>query len=423
MKKLFAVCLFFAVAGHLDAKGIFTNPGTRAASLGGAYTGIADDLTAIYWNPAGLAQLEGSGSEVSLVYSASPAKANTAPTNDGSPDSTNGSFPIPESAFSGGEPDFNERELDIKAVLPFAGIYENRNGFVRAFGVYASGGGGGIWEDGSVPNLYASLSSKYAYIVTNFTVAKKISNRLSVGGGLNIVNMFDKLFVEKKWSGGAPYTATIDKNSYGYGFEITAGAMYELNSRLQLGAVIRSGAKIKLDGSATVTHSIPAYAAALGGVSEYTQEYHYPMTAGVGASYNVNKKMLVTGGIDFNRYSRMKDDTTYDTPSGILTSGSNNDGWVNTYQIRGGVEYAASGRLAYRFGFYTDPAPNDRSKLTLFNTNQYDWIPVTLGVGYDFGRTKIDFCYAHTFSDQPSSGTREYEYAVDSVRFSTAYKF
>jgi hypothetical protein len=35
------------------------NPGARAVAMGGAFTGLADDEMAIYYNPAGLAQLEG----------------------------------------------------------------------------------------------------------------------------------------------------------------------------------------------------------------------------------------------------------------------------------------------------------------------------------------------------------------------------
>ena len=35
--------------------------GSRAQSMGGAFIGLADDWTAIYWNPAGLTQLRGFG--------------------------------------------------------------------------------------------------------------------------------------------------------------------------------------------------------------------------------------------------------------------------------------------------------------------------------------------------------------------------
>jgi hypothetical protein len=49
----------------------FAAVGTRAAGMGGAFVGVADDATAIYWNPAGLA----SGSFFSLVLDNGSAKA------------------------------------------------------------------------------------------------------------------------------------------------------------------------------------------------------------------------------------------------------------------------------------------------------------------------------------------------------------
>ena len=42
-----------------------TGAGARAAGMGGAFIGVADDATAIVWNPAGLTQLE--RMEVSVV--------------------------------------------------------------------------------------------------------------------------------------------------------------------------------------------------------------------------------------------------------------------------------------------------------------------------------------------------------------------
>ena len=35
----------------------FAGVGVRAMGMGGAFAGVADDFTAIYWNPAGLAQI------------------------------------------------------------------------------------------------------------------------------------------------------------------------------------------------------------------------------------------------------------------------------------------------------------------------------------------------------------------------------
>ena len=33
--------------------------GARAAGMGGAFSALADDITALYWNPAGIARLKG----------------------------------------------------------------------------------------------------------------------------------------------------------------------------------------------------------------------------------------------------------------------------------------------------------------------------------------------------------------------------
>ena len=49
----------------------FATSGTRAAGMGGAFVGMADDATAIYWNPAGLA----SGAFFSLVLDTSRGEA------------------------------------------------------------------------------------------------------------------------------------------------------------------------------------------------------------------------------------------------------------------------------------------------------------------------------------------------------------
>lgn len=44
--------------GTAGAQFLKIGPGARVDSLGGAFSGLADDVTSIYWNPAGLTQLE-----------------------------------------------------------------------------------------------------------------------------------------------------------------------------------------------------------------------------------------------------------------------------------------------------------------------------------------------------------------------------
>jgi hypothetical protein len=53
------LCLMIIPNNVLGAGAAFLkmDVGAKAAAMGGAYTALADDVTAIYWNPAGLAQL------------------------------------------------------------------------------------------------------------------------------------------------------------------------------------------------------------------------------------------------------------------------------------------------------------------------------------------------------------------------------
>jgi hypothetical protein len=51
------LCVCLAVVGTAAPAGaqVFESVGTRALGMGGAFVAVADDVTAVYWNPAGLA--------------------------------------------------------------------------------------------------------------------------------------------------------------------------------------------------------------------------------------------------------------------------------------------------------------------------------------------------------------------------------
>ena len=57
MKKIVFIILVVLLAVTLNARWNITGAGARAAGMGGAFIGVADDATAVVWNPAGLTQL------------------------------------------------------------------------------------------------------------------------------------------------------------------------------------------------------------------------------------------------------------------------------------------------------------------------------------------------------------------------------
>ena len=68
-----------AAAQEERAIGNFAGVGVRAMGMGGAFVGVADDFTAMYWNPAGLAQMQHREVQVSLLRN---SRANDSVFND-----------------------------------------------------------------------------------------------------------------------------------------------------------------------------------------------------------------------------------------------------------------------------------------------------------------------------------------------------
>src|SRR5688572_12357906 len=55
LKSRVSVCVLLAVVGVSGVAEAQALLGTRAAGMAGAFVGVADDASAVYWNPAGLA--------------------------------------------------------------------------------------------------------------------------------------------------------------------------------------------------------------------------------------------------------------------------------------------------------------------------------------------------------------------------------
>ena len=64
---LLCVWVHGAVAQEERAIDNFAGVGVRAMGMGGAFVGVADDFTAMYWNPAGLAQMQQREVQVSFL--------------------------------------------------------------------------------------------------------------------------------------------------------------------------------------------------------------------------------------------------------------------------------------------------------------------------------------------------------------------
>jgi long-chain fatty acid transport protein len=55
ISRILSLTVVVGLTPHVVTAQSFAAVGTRAAGMGGAFVGVADDASAIYWNPAGLA--------------------------------------------------------------------------------------------------------------------------------------------------------------------------------------------------------------------------------------------------------------------------------------------------------------------------------------------------------------------------------
>lgn len=64
----------FEKVGTFDGQFLKIGVGARAAAMGGAFVGVADDAEALYWNPAGIARIDPDKSELGFHHANWPAQ-------------------------------------------------------------------------------------------------------------------------------------------------------------------------------------------------------------------------------------------------------------------------------------------------------------------------------------------------------------
>ena len=424
----FLVTFCFMIS-NVFAGTVFMTPGARATGMGGAFVAIADDATAIYWNPAGLKNQQGSGVEFSSFYINDTARSNKPLGNSSSLIPKQNEFIIGK--LSSIEPDaFSNRDFKTSAFLPFIGAYKRLDdATVIGFGAYAAGGGGGKWEDTvSLPSnpynftdMYAKADGQYGFMLFNVSGARTLTEKLSFGLGVNVIYMQDNGAVQKDYLiSGTPVSGIkIDANATGTGVEGVAGLLYTPIDALNLGLTFKSGSNLVLDGHATLSTIGSSDVK-----SNYTENYKYPMTVSFGAAYDVNEKLKVACEADCYDYSSCKKDVNYNNQvSGVFVNENVNSNWHNTITYSAGAQYKYTDNLSFMAGYQYDNGPSPQDKLTLMGTDQYSYDTLCLGVEYIYGKFKIDFSVADNISQDLSSDGISYTYNSIAYRTGVGYSF
>ncbi len=340
-----AAGLFTAVflPGGAAASGYeFDGVGARAIARGGAVIADATDWTAIYWNPANLAEVRRHEAGLEL-------KAGKSYSRDGN------SFNLGPL----GNP-FSKKKLDSSFFFGSAGsVLPIDEDSTLGVGVYMPLLQGSKFGDTDpTPTFYNSLHYEgfAAIAVGNVSYARKLTERFSGAAGLNVV--YGRLESESRHDFAfSPFSASADvitqkMDGSGYGVEAVFGGKYEITDRWFAGAVFRSGAKVELKGEAeAVSTVLPTEK------SDFEFTLRQPPTSGVGLAWKDGGRFTFTFDCTQTWWKGFSNATKYDTQGTLLLDTPNTFDWNNSWKFRAGALWKYSESTDYMAGYaYDTPA-------------------------------------------------------------------
>ncbi len=378
-------------AGGFEGSGI----GPKALSMGGAFVGLADDWSAAFWNPAGLAFLNGWGVGQSVDFISLRALDNNSIANP-TPPLTQANIEQGDPFFQlGGEPArFGVTDTTIQAALPSVAGYKAWGPWAISAGVFAPLGFAFKIDDQTIPGYTASYKSQGSILEYNLSVARQWGDRWAVGMGVNFLDARLKRDATKQTPA---YTFTSSADGRGQAIQGVFGLLGRLNKSLSMGLVYKTANDIALDGTATVTPGIGMMNSETSG---QTSTIHTPATYSVGFAFLPAPSLTTTMDWEGTDWTPTREKVQFAQPGVILQNQDFDAHWRFTNRVRAGTEYrwdyTPQKQLLFRAGYTWDPYAVPDSAVSVTNLVDVSRNVYTLGLGWRLGawQPQVGFAYA-----------------------------
>ena len=396
IKRLQLLVVIVISSATLFAGGFQINEhSARAMAMAGAFTGLANDASAVQFNAAGITQLKGTHISAGTTLILPIAKfTGIAGDNSANP------F-IPESA---------EYELDKQIFTPFNFYLTQQltDDLFIGLGVNNPYGLGTKWDD-TWPGRYIALDTEVQTFFGNLVVAYKVSDQLSVSAGFvyafGNVKIIKNLALADPVAGVPKPDAQTKLEGDGTAMGFTAALLFQPTDNTSFGVSFKSEAKFEFDGTATTTPPTLDFVHPLAGpqsiplpTGNISAELTTPMNVTVGFAYN-DDNITYTGDIQWVGWS------SYDTLAVNFkqwvsaTDGSSRSAapreYKNTYIFRLGYENVMSDDFTLRAGILYDlnPVPDKLVEPTLPDA---DRLGLNIGCGYKINdKLSVDVAYMY----------------------------
>jgi len=405
MLVLSAIVIFSLSPFAQGAGFLIYEHGAAAMAMGGAFVALANDPSAIFHNPAGLAFLKGTQISVGATLII-----------------PNASLSLPNWP----DPTYRIVEQEKQVFYPpnFYITHQVNDKITVGFGFFVPYGLGIKWPK-DYPLRYLSYEDDMKTYFFNPTAAYQVTDNFSVGFGVNYVHAtLDFMLIDHEEVDlgpliglPIPIVSTFDLDAHldssGSGFGFNAGALYKTEN-FSLGFNWRGGFKIKFDGDIAVDlagYNIPAPYDQMIQPGQITQiipestpastEISFPHILGIGIAYSLTNDLLLTADVHYVLWS------TYEkiivaVEHALFADKEIEENWNDSVVVRGGVQYQISDSFALRAGALYDQTPQPVETVDPLLPDADRWA-LTGGFGYKSGRFEVDVAFQfEPFNDRTS---------------------
>ena len=307
--------------------------GARAMGLGGAFTAIANDASAIYWNNAGMTQLKGTNFLLGTALIA------------------------PSSEFRGVTPSVDKNYMRSDVFFPSHLFITHSldESFSFGIGLTTPFGLGTEWSDSWV-GRYLAVKTELKTFWVPITVAYQVIDNLSIGA--SFVYSFADVTITRNNSQapfeGDAYVELEGDDSFAYGY--TFGIMYKPIDILSIGASFRSEVEYNFEGTATTTGAEQLMEIGAFPNGDITADLTTQMNIVGGIAVQVIPQLMLSADYQWVGWS------SYDTLAVDFTDEAYDDVssprlYKNTFIVRFGAQYHISDQVSLLGGIYYDQMP------------------------------------------------------------------
>jgi len=398
-KKILLVAAVLLVVPSLSWGSGFSlfEVGNRAMGMAGAFTAVADDPSALFWNPAGMAFQTDQGMQlmvgVTLIQ----------PTQD-----FTGMSPYPGDGYT-----VSQKSQTFPPAHFFFGMPVNERLEV-SFSLTSPFGLGTWWEDDYL-GRFQSIKADLMVFDLGLSMAYKMSESFAFGIGIDymyttielsrhvgVINPYDQRLTDVA-------SAELKSEGMNAAWAWNAGLLWKLGNGFQLGAVYRSDFTVTGDGNANFTQiptGYPDLDGMLGTIFPFDGEvpieatFAFPDFWTVGLAWQ-NETWTFSGQYGVMGWSAFQE-LPLIFPENPEFSTVMREEFEDAAQWRVGMEWRPGQRWAFQLGYLEDETGQPVEAMSPLLADG-DRTSYSLGLSYSTKRFRLDVGYEHVMSDPRST--------------------